>query len=175
MKLSRFIEVHNLDGPRYVLHCKNNGLVTSRVSGTRGFIILKGESRGSLGEVAHATRSAQNFSPGPVPKSPKCVPACLCVLCDPEEKPSCHKRTKNEQGGNYKSHLSLTESVRLRLLLIMFMAHNLLPQCLLLPASAILSFVWIDYVAAYDPHSYPFAASLVAPPACVGYTFVCLG
>ena len=94
---------------------------------------------------------------------------------DPEEKPSCHKRTKNEQGGNYKSHLSLTESVRLRLLLIMFMAHNLLPQCLLLPASAILSFVWIDYVAAYDPHSYPFAASLVAPPACVGYTFVCLG
>ena len=107
-----------------------------------------------------------------------CV-CCVCFVCVcarvPEEKPSCHKRTKNEQGGNYKSHLSLTESVRLRLLLIMFMAHNLLPQCLLLPASAILSFVWIDYVAAYDPHSYPFAASLVAPPACVGYTFVCLG
>ena len=109
-----------------------------------------------------------------------CLRACVRVqgppnTRDPEEKPSCHKRTKNEQGGNYKSHLSLTESVRLRLLLIMFMAHNLLPQCLLLPASAILSFVWIDYVAAYDPHSYPFAASLVAPPACVGYTFVCLG
>ena len=122
-----------------------------------------------------------------------CLRACVCVVVprptipatrrvqgppnirDPEEKPSCHKRTKNEQGGNYKSHLSLTESVRLRLLLIMFMAHNLLPQCLLLPASAILPFVWIDYVAAYDLHSYPFAASLVAPPACVGYTFVCLG
>ena len=84
LKLSRFIEVHNLDGPRYVLHCKNNGLVTSRVSGTRGFILLKGESRGSLGEVAHATRSTQNFSPGPVPKHPR---PSAANMPDPVEPP----------------------------------------------------------------------------------------
>ena len=49
LKLSRLIEVHNLDGPQCILHEKTNGLVASRVSGTRGFIILKGESPGGLG------------------------------------------------------------------------------------------------------------------------------